>query len=37
MLLICRRAEQAGLDTAPGNVLGVLVIAGMVTPAIGLP
>src|SRR5580700_8347288 len=37
MLLIRRRAEQAGLDTAPGNVLGGLVIAGMVTPAIGLP
>jgi hypothetical protein len=28
MLLIRRRAEQAGLDTAPGNVLGGLVIAG---------
>jgi MFS family permease len=37
MLLIRRRAEQAGLDTPPGNVLGGLVIAGMVTPAIGLP
>jgi DNA-binding CsgD family transcriptional regulator len=31
MLLIRRRAEQAGLDTPPGNVLGGLVIAGMVT------
>ena len=37
MLLIRRRAEQAGLDTPPGNVLGGLVIAGMVTPAVGLP
>src|SRR3984885_7238224 len=37
MLLIRRRAEQAGLDTPPGNILGGLVIAGMVTPAVGLP
>jgi MFS family permease len=37
MLLIRRRAEQAGLDAPPGGVLGGLVIAGMVTPAIGLP
>jgi MFS family permease len=34
MLLIRRRAEQAGLDTAPGNVLGGLVIAGTTT---GIP
>ena len=37
MLLIRRRAESAGLDEPPGGVLGGLVIAGMVTPAIGLP
>jgi MFS family permease len=37
MLLIRRRAEHAGLDEPPGSVLGGLVIAGMVTPAIGLP
>lgn len=37
MLLIRRRAEQAGLDTPPGSILGGLVIAGMVTPAVGLP
>jgi MFS family permease len=37
MLLIRRRAQQAGLDAPPGGVLGGLVIAGMVTPAIGLP
>jgi MFS family permease len=37
MLLIRRRAEQAGLAGPPGGVLGGLVIAGMVTPAIGLP
>ena len=37
MLLIRRRAEQAGLDSPPGSVLGGLVIAGMVTPAVGLP
>jgi MFS family permease len=37
MLLIRRRAEQAGLDEPPGSVLGGLVIAGMVTPAVGLP
>ena len=37
MLLIRRRATQAGLSAPPGSVLGGLVIAGMVTPAIGLP
>jgi MFS family permease len=37
MLLIRRRADQAGLDAPPGNVLGSLVIAGIVTAAIGLP
>jgi MFS family permease len=37
MLLIRRRSEWAGLDEPPGGVLGGLVIAGMVTPAIGLP
>jgi MFS family permease len=37
MLLIRRRAERAGLDAPPGGVLGGLVIAGMVTPAVGLP
>jgi MFS family permease len=37
MLLIRRRAESAGLDDPPGGVLGGLVIAGMVTPAVGLP
>ena len=37
MLLIRRRAATAGLDAPPGSVLGGLVIAGMVTPAIGLP
>jgi predicted MFS family arabinose efflux permease len=37
MLLIRRRAESAGLHAPPGAVLGGLVIAGMVTPALGLP
>lgn len=37
MLLIRRRAAQAGLDAPPGSVLGGLVIAGMATPALGLP
>jgi len=37
MLLIRRRAEWAGLTEPPGGVLGGLVIAGMATPAIGLP
>jgi MFS family permease len=37
MLLIRRRADEAGLDAPPGNVLGSLVIAGIVTAAVGLP
>ena len=37
MLLVRRRSDQAGLDTPPGSVLGALVIAGIVTAAIGLP
>jgi MFS family permease len=37
MLLIRRRAASAGLSAPPGSVLGGLVIAGMVTPAVGLP
>jgi MFS family permease len=37
MLLIRRRAADAGLDAPPGSVLGGLIIAGMVTPAVGLP
>ena len=37
MLLIRRRSEWAGLNQPPGGVLGGLVIAGMVTPAVGLP
>ncbi|MCW2897505.1 MAG: hypothetical protein JWO75_6994 [Actinomycetia bacterium] len=37
MLLIRRRAASAGLDAPPGSVLGGLVIAGLVTPAVGLP
>ncbi len=37
MLLIRRRSEWAGLSQPPGGVLGGLVIAGMVTPAVGLP
>jgi MFS family permease len=37
MLLVRRRSDQAGLDAPPGSVLGALVIAGIVTAAIGLP
>jgi MFS family permease len=37
MLLVRRRSDQAGLDAPPGSVLGALVVAGMVTAAIGLP
>lgn len=35
MLLIRRRATDAGLESAPGGVLGGLAIAGMATVAIG--
>jgi MFS family permease len=37
MLLIRRRAEQAGLDQPPGGVLGGLQIAGIATASLGLP
>ncbi|MFD1673885.1 MFS transporter [Alicyclobacillus fodiniaquatilis] len=37
MLLIRRRAESAGMAKPPGNVLGALQIAGVVTSAVGLP
>lgn len=37
MLLIRRPAEAAGMSQPPGNVLGVLQIAGVVTSVIGLP
>ncbi|MGW1169005.1 MFS transporter [Streptomyces sp. NPDC002550] len=37
MVMIRRRAEQAGLDQPPGGVLGGLAIAGMATAAIGPP
>ncbi|MFC1429825.1 MFS transporter [Streptacidiphilus sp. N1-3] len=37
MVMIRRRAEQAGLETPPGGVLGGLAIAGMATAAIGPP
>lgn len=37
MLLIRRRAAQAGLEAPPGRILGGLVIAGTVTAAAGLP
>lgn len=37
MLLIRRRAESAGMSMPPGNVLGALQIAGVVTVAVGLP
>src|SRR6204780_3707099 len=37
MLLIRRRARQAGLDKPPGGVLGGLQIAGAATAALGLP
>ncbi|MEV5986392.1 MFS transporter [Streptomyces sp. NPDC052051] len=37
MVMIRRRAEQAGLDEPPGAVLGGLAIAGMVTAAVGPP
>jgi MFS family permease len=37
MLHIRRRAESAGMSKPPGNVLGALQIAGVVTAAVGLP
>ncbi|MFD8393007.1 MFS transporter [Streptomyces sp. NPDC059680] len=37
MVMIRRRAEQAGLDQPPGGVLGGLALAGMATAAIGPP
>ncbi|GMA62023.1 MFS transporter [Alicyclobacillus fastidiosus] len=37
MLIIRRRAEFAGMSKPPGNVLGALQIAGVVTAAVGLP
>ena len=37
MVLIRRRAEEAGLDAPPGGVLGGIAIAGMATAAVGPP
>jgi MFS family permease len=37
MLIIRRRAQEAGLSEPPGRVLGGLQIAGMATAALGLP
>lgn len=37
MMLIQRRAAQAGMEQPPGGVLGGLQIAGMATAALGLP
>ncbi|MFC8533546.1 MFS transporter [Streptomyces sp. NPDC057249] len=37
MLLIRRRAHDAGLDKPPGGVLGGLQIAGIATASLGLP
>ncbi|MGW1019751.1 MFS transporter [Streptomyces niveus] len=37
MVLIRRRAEDTGLDTPPGGVLGGIAIAGMATAAVGPP
>ena len=37
MLLIRRRAEQAGLAEPPGSVLGGISIAAQATAAVGLP
>ncbi len=37
MLLIRRRAQDAGLDQPPGGVLGGLQIAGIATASLGLP
>ena len=35
MLMVRRRANQAGMDAPPGNVLGGLAVAGLATVAIG--
>ncbi|MGW3108862.1 MFS transporter [Streptomyces sp. NPDC001100] len=37
MVLIRRRAQDAGLDGPPGGVLGGIAIAGMATAAVGPP
>ncbi|MFD7289323.1 MFS transporter [Streptomyces sp. NPDC059863] len=37
MVLIRRRAEDAGLDAPPGGVLGGIAVAGMATAAVGPP
>lgn len=37
MLLVRARADDAGLDDPPGNVLGGLQIAGIATASLGLP
>jgi len=37
MLLIRRRARDAGLDKPPGGVLGGLMISGLATASLGLP
>ncbi|MBO0820943.1 MAG: MFS transporter, partial [Nocardiopsaceae bacterium] len=37
MLLIRRRAAEAGMDQPPGGVLGGLMIAGIATASLGLP
>ncbi|MET9262686.1 MFS transporter [Amycolatopsis sp. NPDC004079] len=37
MLLIQRRARDAGMDKPPGGVLGGLMIAGIATASLGLP
>ncbi|MFE6687585.1 MFS transporter [Streptomyces sp. NPDC057743] len=37
MVLIRRRATEAGIDSPPGGVLGGIAIAGMATSAVGPP
>ncbi|MFI1092421.1 MFS transporter [Streptomyces sp. NPDC020917] len=37
MLIIQRRAREAGMDKPPGGVLGGLMIAGIATASLGLP
>ncbi|MFB6784568.1 MFS transporter [Streptomyces sp. NPDC056352] len=37
MLIIQRRARDAGMAKAPGNILGGLMIAGIATASLGLP